>query len=143
MTFFSPTRERRREIRSALANAEGEENTASKRIKDLAVLGPRKIPCNVNGWPQRPELPLHALSVLSTWYIRRVMFADRKASFKQPPRHDTSLSQEARRNKVCPCESMRITVSLSHNRIARLWKSRNACDTYLLHQNELFNRYYI
>jgi hypothetical protein len=37
------------------------------------------------------------------------MFADRKASFKQPPRHviDKALSQEARRNKVCRYQIMR------------------------------------
>ena len=36
------------------------------------------------------------------------MFADRKASFKQPPRHviDEALSQEARRNKVCRYQIM-------------------------------------
>lgn len=35
------------------------------------------------------------------------MFADRKATFKQPPRQviDTALSQEVRRIKVCRCES--------------------------------------
>ena len=43
------------------------------------------------------------------------MFADRKASFKQPPRHvlDPTLSQECRRNKVCR-RTRRTTLGLIH-----------------------------
>jgi hypothetical protein len=49
----------------------------------------------------------------STFYDRATfsawknMSADRKAAFKQPPRHviDTALSQEVRRIKVCCCET--------------------------------------
>jgi hypothetical protein len=71
------------------------------------------------------------------------MSADRKASFKQPPRHvtDTAVSQEVRRNKVCRLQDHVYDMLYSHER--RLWKSKNACETSLLHQKVLFNAYRI
>jgi hypothetical protein len=43
----------------------------------------------------------------ATFSACKNMSADRKAAFKQPPRHviDTALSQEVRRSKVCCCET--------------------------------------
>ena len=69
----------------------------------------------------RPELPFAFDLAHATWpisYNHTTMFADRMASFKQPPRHviDTTLSQAVRRNKVCRCAITHITVLRSPDR---------------------------
>jgi hypothetical protein len=83
-------------------------------------------------------------ATFSAWKKKKNMSADRKAGFKQPPRHvtDTTLSQEVRRVKV------RRYVTKSYNRLhsherGRRWRSKNACDTSLLHREVLFNAYRI
>jgi hypothetical protein len=82
------------------------------------------VSCAVRSWPinrtktgPAPGLIADPPCVSATFSTGNDMSADRKASFKQPPRHviDTALSQEVRRNKVCRCETTCIITCPAHN----------------------------
>ncbi len=114
------------------------------RCKEVTVLNQVKL-----RWDDKTEAPGPIADPFCDRAISwKNMSADRRATFKQPPRHviDATLSQEVRRNKVCRCETTCITCSSgtqTHITFHRRWRSKNACDTSLLHQKMLFNAYRI